>query len=124
MSTWESEASRADALAKRVIEQDAELTRLNARVAEMEASLKSVLDRETATIQRYDAKLESAERERDEARRECERLRGAASAAIKGLREWYGQDFDRAGNLDDTPEVERLIAALTDQATSQPKEPT
>jgi predicted RNase H-like nuclease (RuvC/YqgF family) len=76
--------------------QAAELTRLTTRVAELEASLKAAQDEVQRRKANFEdqvrkkrnmralllARAESAERERDELRREIERLRAIADAAM------------------------------------------
>ena len=87
----------------------AELTRLTARVAELEASLAESraqvaathmqnADEEAALISRFHREMkraESAERERDEARRENERLRERLGIAIEDIASWgaYADDY-------------------------------
>lgn len=68
-------------------------------------------------------RTDAAERERDEARRECGRLRAAAQHCVNVLAEYERKPgYDLRGFM--LGALDNARAALTDQATSQPKEPT
>jgi hypothetical protein len=121
-----TDESVAADISLKMIEAADELTRLRARVAELEAENKRQAEKiesyATNGTDKSDAwdrlaleaqKRQAAERERDEARREIERLRGIADAASRYREEesgdtprmWRGKKLqDLANDLDDALE--------------------
>ena len=103
----------------------AHIAALTAQLAEKEEQLVSVLQREAATHERHDAKMEAAEAERDALRERVARLEGALRHYRETLCEGFCGEDMWADEGHSHPEIQRdcggclaasvlLSAALTD----------